>query len=133
MKIYFDVNKSAHYNLRAVDCIAETDMDTWSSYGRVDCGVGWDIIDGNFVTLISPEEVEHLVLIDRRKFERKSIYDLTEELLFKLEEMYVNGDITENDYSAKRKEIMAYRKSIRSTDKQSDFPFHVVYPDIPKI
>ena len=131
MKIYFDTSKAAHYNIMPVDPIAEIDVDTWSIYGRTDRGVGWDIIDGVFVTLISPEAVERIVLTDCRKFERKNLYDQSEAWLSKLEEQLVNGDVTESEYSAKRVEIMAYRKNVRLTDTQPDFPFQVTYPDIP--
>ena len=129
MKIYFDRNKNA-CDFRPPDCIAEIDESAWSTYSTTEPGVGWDIIDGSFVPLMTPSETKRPILERQRKLEREIIYRQTEIELAIMEEEHVNEDISDQEYTARRKEIMAYRKSVRSTAEQSDYPFKVVYPNL---
>ena len=131
MKIYFDRNKNA-CDYRPADCIAEVEETVWSTYSGTELGSGWDIINGEFVPFITPKEVERPILYEQRKLERESVYERTEVRLSQLEEQHVNGDISDQEYTACRKEIMAYRKSVRSTVEQPDYPFRVAYPRSPE-
>jgi len=131
VKLYFDSNKRV-YDFRQAGCVAEIDESVWSIYGRTEPGVGWDIVDGAFVPLITPEEIDRPIMDEQREIERKAVYEETEARLSQLEEQHVNEDISDQEYTERRKAIMAYRKNVRSTAKQSDYPFKVTYPDPPE-
>jgi hypothetical protein len=57
MDIYFDSGKKA-YAFPIPDPLAMTDLATWLTYADYPCGEAWDIIDGQFVPLKSPEELQ---------------------------------------------------------------------------
>gem|GEM_PF-5294278 len=132
MKIYFDSKKGA-CDFRPADCIAEIDGSVWSIYSRTRPGIEWDIIDNNFVPLITPLEIERPIMDERRKLERKILYEQTEIHLTRLDEQFINEDIPEEEYVARRKLIMAYRKDVRATVEQPNYPFDVLYSEFPEV
>lgn len=54
--IYFNINKMA-CAFEVKDYIAKIDIDTWIIYCNYPHGVYWDIIDGEFVKLVSEEDL----------------------------------------------------------------------------
>ena len=130
MIIYFDRNKEAHaYEIQ--DTMATVDSDTWMKYSGTGVGVGWDIIDGEFTPLKDVKTLDEERESMKRERERLRLYIEAENHIAKCDN-YIELEIQPDKYSALKRQLLEYKMAVRMTQDDVDYPFEVVYPDMPE-
>lgn len=128
--IYFNRNKEAHaYEIP--EPTATVDSDTWMIYSETKVGVGWDIIDGVFTPLKDIDTLDKERETITREQERRSIYIIADEHIAKCDN-YIDLELQVERYTTLKRQLLEYKMAVRETQNHEDFPFEVVYPDMPE-
>lgn len=112
MTIYFNKIKDAcAFELK--EPIATVDDATWRIYGRGTREVDWDIIDGEFVKLVTEEELDKKLNAGVTIQQLKNNLDNTDYQAIK----YFEGYISEEEYAPIKAQRQAWRDEINELEK----------------
>lgn len=111
MTIYFNKMKDA-CAFEISEPIASVDDDVWQVYSEYGCGKDWDIIDGEFVKLISEEDIEKRKGAEARIIVLKRYLAETDYQAIK----YSEGAISEEEYADMKAQRQAWRDEINELE-----------------
>jgi len=130
--IYFDNNKEAYGEPpNGMNSIATVDVAIWNIYAGDKAGTTWDIVNGKFVQLKNPLEVERKRRIEERSDERGRLLAVADTMLAKATDYISTEYDIMGKYTNIANAIKQYKIDVRSTIHQLDYPFTVVYPSVP--
>lgn len=129
MSIYFNTKKEAHgYEIENPICIIENSL--WADYCTSEVGIGWDIIDGEFTPLTSAESIQAEILSKESEGMRRSLYEYADEQIAKYDN-YILLDIDKERNTEFKRDWLLYKMEVRNTQNSPDFPYNIIYPEIP--
>lgn len=111
--IYFDGNYQA-CAFEVENPVATVEEDVWSKYCEYERGTAWDIKNGQFVQLVSVEDLGARKEAERRIAELKRELDKTDYQAIK----YSEGELTAEEYAKTKENRKAWRAEINSLQEQ---------------
>jgi len=131
--VYFDSEKRAYgQQYEGIDIIADIDIHTWSHYSDDPVGTTWDIIDGMFVELKPKEEIKYERESTERSYERGRFYDEADKMIAKHSDFVALGRDPTGSHAQMIVAWRTYKMDVRETPEQTDYPYDVVYPEMPE-
>lgn len=110
--------------------ICEVEADLWNTYGNLEKGEGWDIINGEFTPLIDEDALIRSELYQLLIHERRGLYSYADEQIAKCDN-YILLNLEVDRYTQLKIQWLQYKMDVRKTQEQESFPFDVEYPDKP--
>ena len=114
MTIYFNSDKQA-CAFELEDAIATIDDETWSKYAGTELGRDYDIINGKFVQLKTPTEIDTARQTSLRISELKRLLAETDYQAIK----YAEGHISEQEYAPIKAQRQAWRDEINQLENDA--------------